>query len=351
MKPEPENEIKEQTPAEDAAEKAADSAEKIGEQAGAAKAARQPVRAAKPVSILLSVVLAFALICSCTFGVLRATLSPEGISRIISAALGSGILAEAPGGYELADASPKSESPSDVIAGMKTEDIVDQAYKLGLDELFEDYGITRENMGELIENSTFREFAEENAGEIVSNYLATGSVAEAVDPDLLVDFVRDNEETIYKVTGHRVTEEQYKALRERVPEVLGKVDSTTVGSVKDKLGFDVSAVTAAVAKLTSPVGYIASIAAAVLAAVIIFALHKFLLGRSLSYVAIPALVVGILFAAVAGVLYLVGGSILNGALVSVFGAVNVSIITRAAALAAAGIVLLIVRVPLKKHNI
>ncbi len=351
METESENEIKDPTPAENAAKKATDTAEKSGDQPSSAKAARQPVRAAKPVSILLSIVLTLALLCSCALGVLRATLSPEGLSRIISAVLGSGILAEAPGGYELADASPKSESPSDYLAGMKTEDIVDQAYKLGLDELFEEYGITRENMGELIDNSTFREFAEENAGKIVSNYLATGSVAEAVDPDLLVGFVRDNEETIYKVTGHRVTDEQYKTLRERVPEVLGRVDSQTVGSMKDTLGFEFSAVTAAVAKITSPVGYIASIAAAVLAAVIIFALHKFLLGRSLSYVAVPALIVGILFAAVAGALFLLGGSILDGALASVFEAVNVSIVIRAAALTAAGIVLLIVRVPLKKRSI
>ncbi len=321
--------------------------------AEATKSPRQPLGAAKPVSVILSVILALTLLCSCTLGILRATLSSEGISRIVSAVLGSGLLASAPREYELAAVSTPDTSAdiAGTVAGLKTQDIVDKAYELGLDELLEDYGVTRDNMGELIDRSTFREFAKENAGDIVAGYLEKGSIAEAVDPELLVDFVRENEDTIYEVTGHRVTEEQYDALRSRVPDVLGRVDSTATAGIKDGLGFDLSAVRSTVAKITSPGWYIAAICASAALAVVILALHRFLFGRSLTYIAVPSLVVGILFFAAAAVIFAAGGSVLGGALAPILSTVNVSVMIRAAVLTAAGIVLFAVHFPLKKRGI
>lgn len=305
------------------------------------KHVRTPFGAAKPISVLLAVLLALSMLAACILGILRSTLSSDGISRIITAMM-SGDSAMLPGMLHVSAA----EGAGDILGGMSTDKIVDAAFDLGLEDILEEYGITRDNLGAIIERSTFREFAAKNGSKIAMTFLEGGSVSDAVDPDTIVSFVRENEDVIYDVTGNRITEEQYEKLKNRLPDVVSKIDRS-VGTVKDTVGVGIYAFRA----ITSPTWYIAAIAAAVVLALLILVLHKFLLGRSLSYIAVPTLVVGIITLLTAAVVFFIGGSVMGGALSAVFSAINVSILIRAAIYTVVGIVLLIVKRPLAAHNI
>lgn len=310
---------------------------------------RTPFGAAKPVSIILAVLLAFSMFAASMLGVVRTMLSEDGIERIVSSLMSGSGSAAVPGGYEYAAARETNET-DDILKGLTGDQIMDMAREYGVADICDDLGVTSDNVMELLERSTFRQFASKHAAAITKSLLEKGTISGVLDTDTVVDFVRENEEVLYDVTGKQITEEHYDKLRERLPGVISNIEGTvegTVGGIKESVGVGLTFLTGFV----STAVYICAIAAAVIFAAVIFVMHKFLIGRSLTFIAIPAITVGVMLFAVSAVLFFIGGSVMDGALVGVFSAVNVTVIVRAVLYAVVGAALLFAGIPLRRRGI
>ncbi len=367
------------TSAADAPESSADAAETAAketanadkEKAGSPKKQpRTPLRAAKPVSVLLAVILTFALFATALFGVIRATLSKEGIARIISGVDIGALLggkasspkegAAVPGGYELADAlsdgidkigeiDPNELPDLEAVASGDMSGLADYLYEVCGQETLEEANLTKDSLKTVLERSTVSEFISKKLADAADDFLKTGK-ATVINSDTIVELIRENEDLIEEITGSRLTEEHYSKISNSVASKAVNVE-ITAEDIKASTGVDVTVITGTVSKVTSPVGYIAAIAVCVMLAIAIFALHKFLIGRSLPYIAVPALICGILLFGIAAVIHFAGGAVMDGAVLGIAAAFNVPFVIRAAAFTAAGVVLLIAAIPLRRRGI
>ncbi len=329
---------------------------------------RRPLRFAKPLSFILALLMVFALLAATMFGVLRTTLSKEGLANIVSeldigalfSGLGSGSTsvkdeAAVPGGYVLASTETGNfvidESAVDLeaIARGETDALADYIYDVCGEEVLAENNITRDSLGEILERSNVSDFVTRKFSDTADNFLKTGNIT-GINSGMIVELIRENESIIEEVTGKRLTEEQYAKMGDKLDENSFSIEITSE-DIKSITGVDTSTVTTAISTAISPVGYISAIASAAVLALLILALHRFLIGRSLPYIAVPALISGILLFAVSALLHVGGGLVMDGAFSGVIAVINTTIIIRAAAFAVSGVVLMIAAVPLKRFNI
>ena len=308
----------------------------------AGKQPRTPLRAAKPVSVLLAVILTFALFATALFGVIRSTLSKEGIARIISGVDIGALLSEkvsspkegaaVPGGYELADAfsdgidkigsvDPDELPDLEAVASGDMSGLADYLYEVCGQETLEEANLSKESLKTVLERSTVDEFISKKLANAADDFLTTGK-ATIINADTIVELIRENEDLIEEVTGSRLTEEHYSKISKSVAKKDVNIE-ITAEEIKASTGVDPTVITGTVSKVTSPAGYIAAIAVCVVLAIAIFALHKFLVGRSLPYIAVPAIICGVLLFGIAAVIHFAGGAVMDGAVAGIAAAFNV----------------------------
>lgn len=329
------------------------------------KKPRKPFAAAKPLSVLLSILLTVSLLASVTLGIFHATFSREGLTKIVSAFDIGAILRSLSGGapvndqakldtdddgaYALAASAPGlSEGLEEALGKLASGDfdaVADYVTEVCGEDLLEELNMTRDDIKEIIGDPEVKEYVTEKLTSMTEDFIINGE-AMKIDADSIVAIVRDNADMIRSVTGYEITEDQLSELKSKFAGQDISFEFSTA-DIKNATGFDIEPIM----KLFSPELYITAIAVSVVIAVLIFALHKFLIGKSLSYVTVPAILVGIVLFIVAACLYFGARIVLDGALTPVLGVMNEPIVLRAVCCLGAGIVLSIVAIPLKRHNI
>lgn len=327
------------------------------------KPRRKPFPGAKPISILLSVVLTVLIIAAGLLGVVRSTLSDEGIRRILTSENIFGILRAMKGGDSEAELLPDPghgdiyvaaampvipDDVYDVVEGLTSGDYeraAEMICDIIGDDVLEKCDLDREAVAKIVEKSTVDEFVADRLANTARNFIESGEIG-GIDSKMVVDLLRENRSVIKEVTGRDITDEQFAEIEQKVVEADIKVEFTA-DEVKESIGFDPTVFAAFI----SPMPYISAAAACAVVALIIFVMNKFLVGRTLSYVSVCAVVAGVFMVICAAAIYALSSSVLGGALAGMAGALNVPFVIRAASYICVGVATLIASIPLKKKNI
>ena len=336
------------------------------ESPAAEKAPRTPKRAAGPLSFILAVLLMLSLLSACMLGVLRTALSRENIARTISSIdIGELMKTISPDGGINNDEASRGIPTHTFAATPPAEDTAEQeqSFELGDllsrggeaiadyifdacgEELLDEYNIDRESLGDIIERTNVEEFIAEKAADAAEGVFTSGKL-DAIGPEAFVDLLRDNSKVIYDVTGCRVTDEDFEKIGGKLSAVSVNIEYSEE-EIRSALGFDPTLIS----KVTSSTPYIAAIAAAVVCAILIFVLNRFLCGRTFRYIATPVLIAGILMFCATAALSAASGSVLDGLLAPLFAGIISAFTVRASVCLIVGVVLLAVSFPLKKRSI
>lgn len=327
------------------------------------KSPRRPFRGAAPLSVILAILLTVALLAAGMLGIVRSTLSGEGIRRIITSVNVGDILRAVVGRAPSAEAAPAPDSSSvyvraatagipdgiyDILGSISEGDldaVAEYIYDTVGEDVLEEADLDKEKLVEIIRESTVEEFVAEKLSDAAEGFIEDGEL-KGIDSAMLVDLLRENEPLIKKVTGKEITAEQFAKIESKITENNIKIE-ISAQDIKNAVGIDPTPIM----KIMSPATYITAIVCAALIAVLILVLNKFLIGKTLSYLAVPSLIAGVVIGLAAAVVHLAAGSVLDGALLPVAGALNVPFVIRAASFIGFGVVALIAAVPLKKKNI
>ncbi len=167
-------------------------------------------------SILLGILLVFTLLISGILGILRSSLSAEGIRNSVGKVdiTDIRIPSKTPGGSSGSSGNANGSTSGDGTVSI-SEYLIDQ---LG-DEVADKYHLTPSRVDALLEKSSVSEFL----GDVVARYtsgLVDGSPIDELTADEVVNFIRDNADLIESELGYTLTSEDYSALRNIVAENL-----------------------------------------------------------------------------------------------------------------------------------
>lgn len=116
------------------------------------------------------------------------------------------------------------EVPDDI--GEALDDIANGSFE----DVAEKYGVTKEQVNELIEKMEVKEFLGEKLNDYVDGVISGAELTETITKEEIIDFIKEKEEVIEEVTGHKMTEENYETIDTYIEEskVIETVTQTVV---------------------------------------------------------------------------------------------------------------------------
>lgn len=168
-------------------------------------------------SVFLCIALFVCALCTCTVAAGRVLTDAGSLQQIIQTLLDSGrgqdTAAVPQKNYTLQPLSAVSQSNDDFSTDMDigmdldlTDELLDFVYEAVQAEMGVQLPVTREELNDLIEQSTAKDYLAEKAAGLVSDFVR-GESTTSIEPEEIRQLIEENQELIEKVTGEPLPQE------------------------------------------------------------------------------------------------------------------------------------------------